>query len=314
MHKSDRRSLLFLVSLFVIIAALTGFFADTEYSNDTPDIPTDSIMHKQSSQHKADAADVYAVPKRNVETFCFDPNTADSTTLLRLGLQSWQVRNIYKFRARGGVYQCKEDFAYVYGLTAKDYKRLAPYIRISSDYLPASSLAEVRKGRQHSYYKRTTSTHYSNEQNIKESAYSQNKKQPAYTPKIKPGETLKINSSDTTELKKIPGIGSYYARRIVDYRTRLGGYVSKEQLLEIDDFPVKAIAYINIDSENIKKININKSSLAQIKRHPYINYYQASAIVNFRRLHGMIKSISELRLMKEFSPEDLKRIEPYVTY
>ena len=271
-------------------------------------------MHKQSSQHKADAADVYAVPKRNVETFCFDPNTADSTTLLRLGLQSWQVRNIYKFRARGGVYQCKEDFAYVYGLTAKDYKRLAPYIRISSDYLPASSLAEVRKGRQHSYYKRTTSAHYSNEQNIKESAYSQNKKQPAYTPKIKPGETLKINSSDTTELKKIPGIGSYYARRIVDYRTRLGGYISKEQLLEIDDFPVKAIAYINIDSENIKKININKSSLAQIKRHPYINYYQASAIVNFRRLHGMIKSISELRLMKEFSPEDLKRIEPYVTY
>ena len=63
MHKSDRRSLLFLVSLFVIIAALTGFFADTEYSNDTPDIPTDSIMHKQSSQHKAYAADVYAVPK-----------------------------------------------------------------------------------------------------------------------------------------------------------------------------------------------------------------------------------------------------------
>ena len=125
---------------------------------------------------------------------------------------------------------------------------------------------------------------------------------------------MKINSSDTTELKKIPGIGSYYARRIVDYRTRLGGYVSKEQLLEIDDFPAKAIAYINIDSDNIKKININKSSLAQIKHHPYINYYQASAIVNYRRLHGMIKSINELHLMKEFSQEDLKRIEPYVTY
>lgn len=60
--------------------------------------------------------------------------------------------------------------------TAKDYKRLAPYIRISSDYLPASSLADVRRGRHHSYYNRTTSTHYSNEQNIKESAYSQNKK------------------------------------------------------------------------------------------------------------------------------------------
>lgn len=29
------------------------------------------------------------------ECFYFDPNTADSTQLLRLGLQPWQVRNIY---------------------------------------------------------------------------------------------------------------------------------------------------------------------------------------------------------------------------
>ena len=305
MIKSDRRGLLFLISLLVVISALIGFLADTEYSSDNINYPTDSTLHLNLSRHDEDVADAYALPSRKVETFCFDPNTADSTQLLRLGLQPWQVRNIYKYRAHGGVYQCKEDFAYVYGLTAKDYKRLAPYIRISSDYLPASSLPEVRKGKQHSNYTITTNDYHSTEQDIKDKAYS---------PKIKPGETLKINSSDTTELKKIPGIGSYYARRIVDYRTRLGGYVSKEQLLEIDDFPAKAIAYINIDSDNIKKINLNKSSLAQIKRHPYTNYYQASAIVNYRRLHGIIKSISELRLLKEFSPEDLKRIEPYVTY
>ena len=297
--------MLFLLSLFVIFAVLTGYFADTEYSNDIVNNSADTTLHKNPSQHKEETADAYAVPTRKVETFYFDPNTADSTQLLRLGLQPWQVRNIYKFRARGGVYQCKEDFAYVYGLTAKDYKRLAPYIHISSDYLPASSLTEVRNGRQRTYSQRAQYHNHSIEYNFKEKGY---------TPKIKDGETLKINSSDTTELKKIPGIGSYYARRIVDYRTRLGGYVSKEQLLEIDDFPAKAIAYINIDSDNIKKININKSSLAQIKHHPYINYYQASAIVNYRRLHGMIKSINELHLMKEFSQEDLKRIEPYVTY
>ncbi len=305
MIKSDRRGLLFLISLLVVISALIVFFADTEYNSDNINYPTDSTLHVNPSRHKEDVADVYTLPSRKVETFYFDPNTADSTQLLRLGLQPWQVRNIYKYRAHGGVYQCKEDFAYIYGLTAKDYKRLAPYIRISSDYLPASSLPEVRKGKQHSNYTKTTNNNHSTEQDIKEKAY---------TPKIKQGETLEINSSDTTELKKIPGIGSYYARRIVDYRTRLGGYISKEQLLEIEDFPVKAIAFININCNNVKKININKSSLAQIKHHPYINYYQASAIVNYRRLHGMIKSINELHLMKEFSQEDLKKIEPYVTY
>lgn len=74
------------------------------------------------------------------ESFYFDPNTADSTQLLRLGLQPWQVRNIYRYRAKGGVYRKKEDFARLYGLTVKDYRRLEPYIRISEDYLPASTL------------------------------------------------------------------------------------------------------------------------------------------------------------------------------
>lgn len=53
---------------------------------------------------------------------------------------NWQVRNIYRYRAKGGVYRKKEDFARLYGLTVKDYRRLEPYIRISEDYLPASTL------------------------------------------------------------------------------------------------------------------------------------------------------------------------------
>ena len=120
MIKSDRRGLLFLISLLVVISALIGFLADTEYSSDNINYPTDSTLHLNLSRHDEDVADAYALPSRKVETFCFDPNTADSTQLLRLGLQPWQVRNIYKYRAHGGVYQCKEDFAYVYGLTAKD--------------------------------------------------------------------------------------------------------------------------------------------------------------------------------------------------
>ena len=62
------------------------------------------------------------------ELFPFDPNTADSTQLLKLGLQSWQVRSIYRFRAKGGIFREKTDFARLYGLTKKQYEVLAPYI------------------------------------------------------------------------------------------------------------------------------------------------------------------------------------------
>ena len=48
------------------------------------------------------------------------------------------------------------------------------------------------------------------------------------------GETVSLNTADTTALKRIPGIGSYYASRIADYRKKLGGFASAEQILEAD--------------------------------------------------------------------------------
>ena len=91
MIKSDRRGLLFLISLLVVISALIGFLADTEYSSDNINYPTDSTLHLNLSRHDEDVADAYALPSRKVETFCFDPNTADSTQLLRSDRQRLQA-------------------------------------------------------------------------------------------------------------------------------------------------------------------------------------------------------------------------------
>ena len=131
---------------------------------------------------------------------------------------------------------------------------------------------------------------------------------------MRKGEHIAVNAADTIALKTIPGIGSYYARQAVRYREQLGGFVDKKQLLEIEKFPEEALTYISIDSENIKKLKVNQMTLAQLRRHPYINYYQARAITDYRRLHGAIHSIRELRLMKEFTEFDLNRIEPYLEY
>ena len=258
----------------------------------------------ESKEAKDEAIDENKIGSK---LFYFDPNTADSTQLLQLGLRPWQVRNIYKYRARGGVYQCKEDFAYVYGLTVKDYRRLEPYIRIGADYLPASSLAEV-KNHKRGYERNKRFENKSDDEN------ATNGEQKTYTPKIRVGEHIEVNNADTTELMKIPGIGSYYSRQIIRYRDQLGGFVNKEQLLEIEDMPEDAIKYIAIDEKSIRKLRINQLTLSQLKRHPYINYYMARAITDYRRLHGKIRSMSELKLMKEFSSYDIERISPYIEY
>ena len=59
------------------------------------------------------------------------------------------------------------------------------------------------------------------------------KRAEAYLPKLKPGATIDLNSADTTLLKRVPGIGSSFARRIVKYRDLLGGYYVVEQLQEV---------------------------------------------------------------------------------
>ena len=135
-----------------------------------------------------------------------------------------------------------------------------------------------------------------------------------YQPKLQEGEHLVLNTADTTALMTVPGIGPYFARKVVGYGQRLGGYVSVDQLDEIEGFPLDAKAYFVIENACPEKLNINQLSLAALKRHPYINYFQAKAIMDYRRLHGPIRSLDDLRLSKDFPPEAIARLVPYVAY
>ena len=133
LQKSDRKVILALLTVIVIALGIILF---------TGSPSTSSISGtSRDSSHVRNVSNS-SLPTRQVERFFFDPNTADSAQLRRLGLQTWQIRNIYKYRAAGGIYREKTDFARLYGLTVKEYRELEPYIRISSDYLPAATLVK----------------------------------------------------------------------------------------------------------------------------------------------------------------------------
>ena len=286
MNRNDRRVLI--ATAIVGVLVLIGIFLLGE----TPSNPPEGGKGKKGGRYVPFAV----TPSQQTETFYFDPNTADSTQLLRLGLQPWQVRNIYKYRAKGGVYRKKEDFARLYGLTVKDYRRLAPYIRISADYQPASTLLRERSD------------------SPRQTHIAHSPHHPHSTHKIKEGEHIILNMADTAMLCEVPGIGPYYAKEIVRHGRWLGGYVSVDQLDEIDNFPQEAKKYFVIEHPNPQKLPINKLTLQQLRRHPYINYYQAKAITEYRRLHGNIKSLRDLRFSSDFTDEDIRRLEPYVEY
>ena len=135
-----------------------------------------------------------------------------------------------------------------------------------------------------------------------------------YPIKLRDGEHIDLNTSDTTLLKKVPGIGSYYARKVVAYRERLGGFFSTDQLFEIEGFPEPAADFLTCNGTVLRKLNVNQLSLSQLRQHPYISFYQAKAITDYRRLKGPLHSLDDLRLLQDFNNEVISRLAPYVEF
>ena len=128
------------------------------------------------------------------------------------------------------------------------------------------------------------------------------------------GTLVDVNSADTAELKKIPGIGSGIAGGIVRYRERLGGFYALSQLEEVKHVTPKLLKWFKLDNDSIRKLEINKASLDKLRAHPYLTFYQAKVIVEHRRKKGQIKSLSQLALYEEFTEKDLERLSAYVSF
>lgn len=315
LHRSDRK--VFLVLLFFIAICFGFIIIVGNDTTTTADATNDSVkVQKRSSfSNKEQLPEVITAEGNHL--FTFDPNTASAEQLQQLGLAPYQVRNIIKYRSKGGVYRSPMDFARLYGLTRKQYRELEPYITIGDDYEPASTLASVQ-----AYIAKKEA-----DKQAAHAAYEAYKMQNTYKPykgndrdtlryplKLKIGEHINLATADTTQLKKVPSIGSGWARAIVNYSKRLGGYVTVGQLQEIEGFPEEALPYFSITNPQTEKINLNTATLAQLRKHPYMNFYQAKAICDYRRLKGKLTNLSQLHLLKDFTPEAIERLRPYVEF
>ena len=135
--------------------------------------------------------------------------------------------------------------------------------------------------------------------------------------KFSEGTVVELNSADTTTLKKIPGIGSAFARRIVSYRNLLGGYYSITQLGEvygIDEEKYNEISsWFEIDASQIIKLNTNTAPFDSLNRHPYISYNQARVIAQLRK-QQKLNGWENLKLLNEFTEADRIRLIHYLSF
>ena len=305
--KSQRRALLVLEWVLLI-----GIIGVAIWKSGKSQTPSDSPLKGDSFSSPLRGGRVGSVPMEEpFETFPFDPNTADSTTLLRLGLSPWQVRSIYRYRAKHGRYHKPEDFKRVPGMTNEQWERLGPNVRIDKKY---QYIAPKQTPSDSPFLKGEDKEREDTIHKVSPLRGDLEGSEVARSVKLSAGQTIDINTADTTLLKMIPGIASKRAARIVAYRDKLGGFVAVEQAMEAIEMPDSVLNYMTVSQVPVAKINVNKLSVQQLMKHPYINFYQAKAIFEHRRNKGDLHRIEELSHLEGFRASDIERLQPYLDF
>ncbi len=206
-----------------------------------------------------------------------DPNTASYKDLTAIGMPSRVARTLIKYREKGGVYSTPGDLLKVYGFDSSLYSTLKNFL-----------------------YFRPKKTKPDSNSKIPDRIFS-----------------IELNRSDSLALERLPGIGPVLAARIIKYRNILGGFYSSEQLSEVygitDSLFAVLTKFIETDTFLISKMNLNSLTLEEFEQHPYLNRYQAKAIISYRRLIGPFTSVNQLVANYLVPEETYYRLLPYLT-
>jgi len=208
-----------------------------------------------------------------------DPNHATYMEFIHHGFSKKSTSNIIKYREKGGVFHRPEDLLKIYATDTSFIRSILSNISIS----PGS------------------------DKNIKSKSSIQ-----LYSKPI-----VEINSADSSKLLIVNGIGIILSKRIIKYRSLIGGFSNINQLREVYGVSDSLFSLISeqvvLDTNLIRKININKCTFYDLRKHPYIDDYTAKTIINYRKLMGSIDSIQQLIENHLITKENFKKVAPYIS-
>jgi DNA uptake protein ComE-like DNA-binding protein len=233
--------------------------------------------------------------KKQVMRFAFNPNSLSKDSLNLLGLPSKVVRNILKYRAKGGRFYKSEDLLKIYGLSEELYQQLAGLIR-----LPENENRFTEKVTASTDDRGTVQEH-------------ENRPAVARAKEMVP-LMIDINQATEEDWQKLRGIGPYFASRIVRFRMALGGFLSIDQVAETYHLPDSTFQAIRPHlkwSPVQTKLPINQVDEERLAQHPYISRRLAKALVGYREQHGPFQSQESLKKVQALSAEEMERILPY---
>lgn len=315
----ERRAVLFLIPLVAVLlliawGALRPRFDDSATVLGDTFVNGNAVAEVDHVTGKAEGAQIttsFGVDSEEVEAgplFTFDPNTATYEEFRALGIAKNTAAGIIKYRTRGKVFSIPEDFATCYGVTDSMYAALKPYISIGEEF--AIKPSENRSG---------SDTRQRSGQNITSESDRGGNPAISVVPESKPQPYLvELNTADSASLVSVRGIGAKSAAAILDYRNRLGGFHSAEQLAELkvitEQNYERIIEQIWVDSCEIQKIDINFASPNTVAGHPYMAGKKARKILKNRQMKGGWSTIEEMIEDHTLTSEEAALLAPYLHF
>ena len=240
--------------------------------------------------------DTHLPEKRNIHNFqnkrkqeniaydVFNPNIDSEEKMTKSGVPGFISKRIVKFRSKGGKFKTKADVKKIYGLSESVFLQLSSFIELPEETDKTKTV-----------YNNTPKTY-------------ERKSRPIFD----------INKADSIQLVSLKGIGPTFASRIIKYRNKLGGFISKDQLKEVyglDSIALQEIGLYTMIEKNFipLKININETNAALFQSHPYIGKKSSQLIVSYRNQHGNYISLDQLKNIKSISEENYLKMLPYLT-
>lgn len=278
--KRNRKGVLILAALLLVIIYTPRILASIS-GGDGLQLSLSELDHKEleikeARQLSRESSSKKKQRKFNAPAKAFDPNDYTREDWVKLGLSEKQAQVVMKFSTYG--IRSNDELKKIFVIPAELYEIIK-----DSTFYPSVAVSP-KVGEEYE----------------------------SYSEVLKP---VDLNTASKEELTELKGIGDYFAGKMIEYREKLGGYVAKEQLLEIWKFTPEKLDAIK---ENIvfsgapKKLNVNSATYEVLVKHPYIDSKVANSIVKMRDQKGKYNSLNELLESKLIDEELFEKLEPYI--
>lgn len=281
--KSQRKGVLFLILLIIIIQVLLLFIPD--YSKETTGINSEEII---SFQKQIDSLKQIEKERQKPKIYPFNPNYITDFKGSSMGMSVKEIDRLHNFRKQNKWINSVEQFQKVTKVSDSLLNKISPYFKFP-DWVKNK--------------KKKRSIAFVNSDKNKKSR--------------KEVSTNDINKATAKDFKTISGIGEKLSERIINYRKRLQGFSYKNQLYEVwgvsKEVADEVLKVFKVKEKPIiQKINVNEATFKEVLRNPYINYELCKKIFNYRDEVAEIQDITELKNIKGFPIEKYERIILYL--